>query len=129
MPKANGAIALLAVLALVPPGRADTGPRGAVGKMVFDEVADGLRRYRKVNDPQLRVRWLEKLAPSRDPRVAIALWEADCEDGAIKAAAVRLLGSCFVEGTRFERLQYYDVGGWWKANEADIRHRAAQLPR
>jgi hypothetical protein len=129
MPKANGAVALLAALALVPPGKADTGPTGAAGTMVLDEVADGLRRYRRETDPQLRVRWLEKLAPTRDPRVAVALWEADCEDGAIKATAVRLLGSCFVEGTRFEHLQYYDVGGWWKANEAGIRRRVAQLPQ
>jgi hypothetical protein len=103
-------------------------PERPSGTFVVDEMADGLRRYRKETEPELRVRWLEKLAPSRDPRVAIALWEADCEDRAVKSAAVRLLGGYFVEGTRFEHLQYYDVGGWWKANEADIR-RAAQLPR
>ena len=113
----------------MPPGKADTGPTGAAGTMVFDEVADGLRKYRKETESQLRVRWLEKLAPTHDPRVAVALWEADCEDGAVRSAAARLLGGYFVEGTRFERLQHYDVGGWWKANEADIRRCAAQLPR
>jgi hypothetical protein len=37
------------------------------GKIVFDEVADGLRKYRKETDTVKRIKWLEKLAPTRDP--------------------------------------------------------------
>jgi hypothetical protein len=41
---------LLTALAL-PPGEAIAGPpEGPSGRMVFDEVADGLRKYRAVDD-------------------------------------------------------------------------------
>ena len=41
--------------------------------MVLDEVADGLRQYRKEANPEKRVGWLKKLAPTRDPRVAVQM--------------------------------------------------------
>jgi hypothetical protein len=122
-------VLLTSLLLLSPAPALNAGPpEWTPGKMVFDEVADGLRKYRKETALEQRVRWLERLAPTRDPRVALALMDADYEDGAIKSAAARLLGGYFVQGTRFEHANFYDVGGWWKENEADLRRRAKQLP-
>ena len=54
---------LFAVLALLTPNRAVAGPpEGVSGKMVLDEVADGLRQYRKEKDQGKRVKLLERLA-------------------------------------------------------------------
>jgi hypothetical protein len=64
----------LAVLALTLPGKAVAGPpEGVSGKMVLDEVADGLRKYRHETNLHRRQVWLVKLAPSRDLRVSVAL--------------------------------------------------------
>jgi hypothetical protein len=134
---------LFAALALLPPGRAVSAPPGRVSvKMVFDEVAEGLRKYRKAKDPTKRLAWLENLAATGDPRVALALVAAannqngddlDCEAADIlwwhyagpDAASHRGLVNHNVipapPGTGFRP--------WWKANEADVRRRAARLPR
>jgi hypothetical protein len=123
------ATAGLLALALSSSGGVVAGPPGGVSsRTVLDEVADGLRKYRKATYIEARVEWLEKLAPTHDPRVAVALMAADDEDGAIKSAAVRLLGEHFVRGTRFEHESYYDVGGWWRASGTELSRRAAQLP-
>src|SRR4051794_8005929 len=79
MPRTTAAV-LLAALALLTPGTAPAGPpEGASGKMAFDSVAAGLRKYRKETDEAKRIRWLERLAPSKDPRVAVVLGEARME--------------------------------------------------
>jgi hypothetical protein len=50
------ALLVFVVLALVLPGQAVAGPpEGMSGKMVFDEVADGLRKYRKEEDEEKRM--------------------------------------------------------------------------
>jgi len=71
---------LLAVLALapLPPCQSRAGPPDrASGQMVFvDEVADGLRQYRKEKDPEKRLARLQELGATGDPRVAMALVEA-----------------------------------------------------
>jgi hypothetical protein len=67
------ALALLALLA--PPATAGP-PEGVSGRMVPDEVADGLMRHRLETDQAKRRRWLKRLALTTDPRVAIALAEA-----------------------------------------------------
>jgi hypothetical protein len=79
-------LARLATLALLPlvvvvPWPAVAGPpEGVSGRMVFDEVADGLRKCREEKDPEKRIRWLEKLATTGDPRVCVALWDFDYSD-------------------------------------------------
>ena len=75
-------VAALAVLLLLGPcSTAPAGPpEGVPGRMVLDEVADGLRRYRAARTPEAKVAWLKRLAPSRDPRVAVALGEAATGD-------------------------------------------------
>src|SRR5262245_6895096 len=50
-------------------------PEKASGTMVFDTVGDGLRKYEQSNDPYRRAALLRRLAPTRDPRVAVALGE------------------------------------------------------
>ena len=69
---------VLALLGLLVPGRPALAgpPEGVSGRIVLDEVWDGLRQYRAEKDPERRIRLLEKLAPSRDPRVAVVLGEA-----------------------------------------------------
>jgi hypothetical protein len=132
-----------AALALLSRGRAVAGPpeRPSV-KVLSDDVAAGLRKCRKEKDPQKRLAWLQTLAATGDPRVAIALVEAannqngddlDCEaadllwwhyaspDAASHRGRVNLNVIPPPPGKGFRP--------WWKANEADIRRRAARLPR
>jgi hypothetical protein len=106
-------------------------PGGPTGAMVFDTVADGLRRYRREKDPEKRIRWLEKLAATRDPRVAIALHELAndlSETEGVQIEATFLLARKFIYGARFDRGGEVHTGEWWKANDADLRRRAKQLP-
>jgi hypothetical protein len=120
-----GVVLLLALLVLLSPGKGVAGPpAGSSGKMV-DEVADGLRRYRMEKDEEKRWAWLERLAPTKDPRVAIALYEAAAEDSYLNSVLARF----FVQGTPFQKGSHYHVTDWWEANEANLRRRAKQLPQ
>lgn len=134
----------LAALTLMSPSTSVGSPPEALsGKTVLapDAVADGLRQYRKECDWVKRLDWLKKLAPTGDPRVAVAIMdfsfsavpESDRSDAEHYVGF--LLARHFVAGTRFDRVQsdgksrVYNVGKWRSANEADIRRRAKQLPR
>ncbi len=142
MPKIIAAVLMLATLALLSPGRAVAGPpEGVSGKMTFDEVADALRKYRKETDEGKRMGWLWKLAPTRDPRVAVALGEAFAAGrpprmpgapfyvtGLDTVAAMGLIENRFPP-TQPPDLNWDVVRQWWRDNEADLRRRAAQLPR
>jgi hypothetical protein len=48
--------------------------------MVLDEVSEGLQRCRRETDPEKRIRWLKRLAPTKDLWVAIALAEGAVGD-------------------------------------------------
>jgi hypothetical protein len=111
---------LLIALLLLLPGQALAGPpEGVSGRMAFDAVADGLRKYAKETDPEMRAGRLAALAPSQDPRVAVALGEAMQDPSpAVLAAAHYGAGTSTAE-----------VCAWWKQNEADLRRRAKLLPR
>jgi hypothetical protein len=137
---------LVAALALPSPGRADAGPPEGLSEMMkmimFDEVAEGLRQYRKEKDPKKRLAWLQTLGATGDPRVALALVDAannqngddlDCE-----AADLLWWYYASPDAASHRGLANHDLVSppagkgfrpWWKANEADIRRRAAQLPR
>ena len=121
----------LAVMALLSPGKAVAGPpEGVSGKMTFLDATPGLQAYRKEKDDKKRSEWRERLAPSRDPRVAIMLWETFCDESEsveMRCDALDLLRRYFVEGTRFQEGTLYHCGDWWEANEADLRLRATQL--
>ncbi len=132
---------LLATLALLSSGNVVAGPpEGASGKMVLDKVSEGLRKYRKETDEDKRIYWLTKLAPSRDPRVALALWEAfaawkppvggtmiyfPCEGHIAAICLVKFRYAPMLPG----QSEYASLKQWWQANEADLRRRAAQLPQ
>jgi hypothetical protein len=125
---------LFAVLALLLQGRAVFAgpPEGVSGAMTLDEVAEGLRRYRKETDPEKRIRWLEKLAPTRDPRVGVALGETfGQEPEAVWYCATQLVIRYYftepVANPEFDPGPKTDR--WWKQNEADLRRRARELPQ
>ena len=144
MPRTMFAIPLtLALLAGLASGNAFAGPPdGVSGKMEFDRVAEGLRKYHKETDPEKRLAWLQTLGATGDPRVALALVDAannqngddlDCEaadilwwhyaspDAASRRGIVNLQALKAPRGSSFR--------AWWKKNEADVRRRAALLPR
>ncbi len=78
---------LFPVLALLSRQEAVAAPPEQVsGAMKFDPVADGLRKYAKETGRAKRIRWLEKLARSGDPRVAVALGDLMWDDPAAPAA-------------------------------------------
>jgi hypothetical protein len=143
MDRKFGAVVLpLAVLAVVSPTVAASPPEKVAGVMTFDAVANGLRKYAKETDQAKRIRSLEKLAPTGDPRVAIALWETQFsftdetpeDEKRLRAKIGDLLDHYFVSGTRFHHVdegggQLFETGAWWDATEADLRRRAARLPR
>jgi hypothetical protein len=121
---------LLAVLALTLPAKAVAGPPEVVsGKMVFDEVADRLRKCRKEKDEGRTMALLRNLAPTNDPRVAVALGELlSGRDEEVGSEATLLLR----QGFRFDITsnRYREMArAWWKKNEADLRRRAKQLPK
>jgi hypothetical protein len=121
------ALPLLALLAPVPPAAAGL-PEWPSGRMVLDEVADGLRRYRAARTPEAKVAWLRKLAPTRDPGVALALGEVMDNDDDVGFRAFCLLDHYYVP-----RLAGFTSGDWahpwWWKNEADLCRRANELPR
>jgi hypothetical protein len=132
---------LLAVL-LVPatgrPVRAGP-PEGVSGAMALDEVADGLRKYRREKDRARRAALLTRLAATRDPRVALVLGEAlDRAAGARDfdnlEVPIILLATHYVPkkaalAGSISPIDGHDVVKWWKANEADLRRRAKLLPQ
>jgi hypothetical protein len=124
-------LALPLLLFVVPAAPAETSERPS-GRMVLDEVWDGLRRYRAEKEPRKRVAYLEKLAPTRDPRVAVAMGEflfwANAPEDLVSVGV--LMARYFlpqpVGGARIK--QFEAAVDWWRANEADLRRRAEQLP-
>jgi hypothetical protein len=129
---ASGLLTVLVVLALMPPERVFAGPpEGVSGKMVFDEVADGLRRYRREMDARRRSELLSRLAPSRDPRVAVVLGDAIAERSRLPGdtSAYELLYDWFLADEDDFSEVIRSVRIWWAKNEGDLRRRAKQLPQ
>ncbi len=139
---------LLAVFLLLPAPVFAGPPERVSGKIVFDGVAYGLQRYQQETDTNKRIRWLEKLAPTRDPRVAVLLGS---EMDAIKITREGLASyglleryylppsfaepDCNIEiikdakGVHIRlRNPALGVGAWWRSSEADLRRRAKLLP-
>jgi len=166
---------LLVALVLSSPGQVAAGPPERVpAKLALDTVANGLRKYRKETDAKERIQWLKRLAPTRDPRVAVALFE--CLDApptfpyVIGSPDPRLsawdllqryylpppppsvVESGFGFGSSLPAARFQVATGriddhwpapfarraidapsvapaWRRANEADLRRRAKQLPQ
>jgi hypothetical protein len=94
-------------------------------------VADGLRKYRKETDPKKRLQWLEKLAPTRDPRVALTLANAltDHLEWFRRDASLLLLQ--YYDGRRLIAVHEDNINSaqcWLEKNAADLRRRARELP-
>ncbi len=129
MPKT---LLVVSILALTLSGKAVAGrPEGVSGKMVFDEVAEGLREYRKEKNWAKRCRLLERLAETGDPRVGLLLGEEHLHENDPWSVATRLLGEHFVGCSPFittgERMS--KINFWWNTHEADLRRSAKQLPQ
>jgi hypothetical protein len=127
------AAGLLAALSLVPAGVTAGPPDRPSGRMALDEVADALRRYRSARTAQARVTWLRKLAPIKDARVALMLGEAvSSEDDELRRWAIGQVYTHYESELPDGAAPYpitSMVRGWWRQNEADLRRRAALLPR
>jgi hypothetical protein len=122
-------------LVLLWPVRTLTGPPDrASGKMVMDEVSEGLRRYRRETDESKRVEWLRKLARTRDPRVGAAMGEYLSSEGSPfphQLSVVWLLTSHFMPSpVVYDDLvaQMQAARVWWRDNEAHLRRQALRLP-
>ncbi len=100
-------------------------PERPAARATLDEVADGLRRYRREQDPRRRRELLWKLAPLPDPRVAVALGEvlagSDCP-----YPEIRFLADFHLPESK--RGSTDAVWDWWRENEAELRRRARELP-
>lgn len=128
MPKTLLALPLL--LSVVPVASA-LPPEAPSGAMVLqrDEVADGLWEYRKEKDEEKRVEWLAKLAPTPDPRVAVALGEA-LSDPSLEVRVRAAKGiiyhhtGWYIESSPGSKLALEWARKWWEENEADLRRRA-----
>jgi hypothetical protein len=110
--------------------------------MVLDEVAEGLRQYRKERDEEKRIAWLRRLAPSRDPRVAVELWEVFAWVRGKRTAPIRKVardclsdyyvtreGRPLPEVKPSDEQRGADVCSWWSKVGADLRRRAKELPQ
>jgi hypothetical protein len=142
---ATACLPFFAALALPSPGRADAGPPVGVSEkmmMTFDGVAEGLRKYRKEKDPERRLAWLQALGATGDPRVALALVDAannqngddlDCEAADLLWWYYASPDAASHRGPVNPDVVNPPPGKgfrpWWKANEADVRRRAARLAR
>jgi hypothetical protein len=113
------ALPLLALFAAAPHA-ASGPPDGVSGRMVLDEVADGLRKCRAEQEPGKRFRWLERLAPTADPRVYVALLDFDYSD--VPQPERR-------ERAREIVLVICGQSQWWGVDEDELRRRAKELPR
>ncbi len=106
-------------------------PEGITGRMALDRVGAGLDCYARAKDSNRRLWWLKRLAPTRDPRVAIALAElmrvgADTD----RIAAARLLYSYYKDPTELgaaDLLEHY-MEEWWGRRGPELRRRANEYP-
>jgi hypothetical protein len=119
---------LLAALALAAPGEAFAGPPGRPsGKMVLavDEVQQAMRKARREPDPCKRLLIYCHVTQRRDPRIII---------GACEIMMSLPLSTEVWEDARAVLRAYFigtdeEPAVWWEKNQADLRRRAAQLPR
>lgn len=135
----------LAALVLLSPGWVVAGPPEWLtgkGMLAFDGVSEGLRKCRQEKDPKKRLACLQTLGATGDPRVALALVDAannrngddlDCEAADVlwwyyaSPAAADHRGRVNQDIPSPPRGKGFRP--WWKENEADVRRRAARLPK
>jgi hypothetical protein len=96
--------------------------------MVLDEVADGLRQNRREKRPDMRSMWLWRLAPTLDPRVAMALGDV-LADSQLRGDGCALLGIYYIPSDEIKGETSACFDEWWKRSQAGLRRRAKQLPQ
>jgi hypothetical protein len=101
-------------------------PIPASQEMIVDAVAEGLRRYRSETDESRRRAILWTLAPTRDPRVALALGEF-LESADLPYPEISLLAKLYLPEAK--RGSTDAVWDWWRENQLELRRIAAGLPR
>ncbi len=117
--------------------RAAPAPKPPQGKE--DPVAGELRRFHDLTEPGEQIRAISRLGPVRDPRVTVLLMEvvqAELDTGAIGRGGVLLAASYALydyhipEAEQVYGVKYW-IGAlmWWQIHEAEVRQRAASLPR
>jgi hypothetical protein len=130
-------MSLLPLLVLLVPGQVVVAgpPERVSGRMVLDEVADGLRRYRMEKDEEKRAAWLFRLGDCRDARVVVVMGEglSDPSEQIQHAATLGILR--YADGPDYED---HLMGGpnpstvwakkWWRLNEAELRRQAKKPP-
>jgi hypothetical protein len=107
-----------------------------------DWLAGELRRFRTLAEPGERVRAIQRLGPIRDPRVTVALMDVALAErdkaragatetsGELLAASFALFEYHIPEDERVYGVKYWTGAMmWWNIHEADVRQRAAALPR
>jgi hypothetical protein len=97
-------------------------------QVVLDRAGAQLDRYRRETNPAKRAALLRGLAPSRDPRVAVALGEALADRSlAVRVAATYgLLNHHLPAPVERGTEQHMEaVDRWWKANQGRLRRAAA----
>jgi hypothetical protein len=117
--------ALLLLLSLATSLRAAPADAPADGRMVLDEVADGLRRYHGTKHEAPRRELLWRLASTRDPRVAVLLGEGLASSD-YPFHELTLLARFYLPAEMGRSTDA--VWDWWRAHEADLRRRANELP-
>jgi hypothetical protein len=137
---------LLVVLAEGSPRAVAGPPPAAPGKMVLDDVEDGLRKYRSERNESSRARRLQKLSGILDPRVMMAMAEAltDSSQEVRRAAAEGIFfgyaGGCVLlvipppEQVEKYAHQWWgrfeaEVRQWWREDELELRRRAQHPSR
>ncbi|HEX5272430.1 MAG TPA: hypothetical protein VFW33_18160, partial [Gemmataceae bacterium] len=83
-----------------------------------------------------RAAWLKRLAPTRDPRVAVELWEVFAWVRGKRTAAIHQVARdgladyfVVVDKSLSAQERGQAVCAWWSRSASEIRRRTAQLPR
>ncbi len=119
---------LLAALLMLSPGKAVAGPPERLSRkmtLAADDVLTALRKARREPDPYKRLVLLYDQGRTRDPRIAVGVCEIMMISPRFSDAwhdARAALRRWFIEDDEEPVL-------WWAKNEADLRRRAARLPR
>jgi hypothetical protein len=110
-------------------------PEGVSGRMVLDELTEKLARLRVEKDPNRKLALVKELGPVRDPRVTVALMEivltAQRADPLLIDVSVLLYQYHIPDNDKISltAIDWTLCRQWWEKHEADVRRRAAQLPR
>ncbi len=123
---------LLAVFLLLPAPLFAGPPERVSAKMVLGSsghaVTNGLRQQRTYEG---RIHWLDTMAPTGDPRIAVALGrelEGDDTSSDIDVVVVRVIARNYIRKPMSDVQKVHAAYKWWNKNKTDLRRRAKLLP-